>query len=456
MSSASASASTDNDGSVISGTFTQCPASSHFQEKNNDMKVLLSMAVGLTLNDTCDKVFTDYTNDVRFPLGNKYKWNPKRTDLVDEIIRRKLIASGVPSATNKQMKKPVALAWLKEHPITNEEDIDFIRSKVSTFLINVRLAEAEKAETFGKRDQWSGIIPLLRLIHCLVDFDDIKEALQTSFSTKSRQEIDGRNNTETMRVDPWSLVADKWNDRGYNPNSTVFDDLHDEFRKCTDISHKQVEGMGKCTPDKAKKKFFSMKNDLIPIKNNWEKSGNGDGSVQASVRDDSSIDSSEQELINANDKRNFLNGKSPAILYLWAQAERNDLLRTVCQQVENSIGRDSAEGNNASGLTHRGNKRKATGNGDGGEDPDLKSLRETMSTTNANLERSDARRERQELRKLISDYEDKILQIEARIETAKEKGRAAERLEVKLNRFEVKVDELEAELESLQQKILEE
>ena len=37
--------------------------------------------------------------------------------------------------------------------------------------------------------------------------------------------------------------------------------------------------MGTLTPQKAKSNFYKMKNDLVLLKTNYEKSGNGDGTV---------------------------------------------------------------------------------------------------------------------------------------------------------------------------------
>ena len=93
--------------------------------------------------------------------------------------------------------------------------------------------------------------------------------------------------------------------------------------------------MGELTPEKAKAKFSSMKNELIVVMKNWDKNGNGDGT----------LDESENALIDANDKSNFLNGKSAAILYLWEKSETFNLLSTVVQMLDSDTLLDTAAEN---------------------------------------------------------------------------------------------------------------
>ena len=92
--------------------------------------------------------------------------------------------------------------------------------------------------------------------------------------------------------------------------------------------------MGKLDPTKAKSKFLKLKNDLVYVKNNYEKSGNGEG-CHTNIDD-----SFEVELIDGSAKKKILRGRSPAILYLWEKAEECDLLDSVTQQLDDAIGID--------------------------------------------------------------------------------------------------------------------
>ena len=54
-------------------------------------------------------------------------------------------------------------------------------------------AEQEKKENTD-RLQWYGIDPYLRLIHCLIDDDDIIGLFNDSFRSWNRSELDNRKN----------------------------------------------------------------------------------------------------------------------------------------------------------------------------------------------------------------------------------------------------------------------
>ena len=73
--------------------------------------------------------------------------------------------------------------------------------------------------------------------------------------------------------------------------------------------------MGELDHAKAKSKFVLMKNYLIFVKMNYEKSGNGDGCLD--LDDDSSTEEIFKQLkvIDGEDKKNFLQGRPPYTLY---------------------------------------------------------------------------------------------------------------------------------------------
>ena len=323
------------------------------QAKQNDLRVLMAMGVGLHFDD--ETVLSSF-KDEKFPKKHRTQFIPNNKILIDEILRRKR-AKGDRASANRQMRQSVAMEWLISNPVTSDEDRKFVLSGITTFLEANIQAEREKADK--TRDQWSGIHPFIRLIHCIVDSESTMEAFQKSFTTMNRDELDGQNNTATMRRCVWDMISQKFNKQEFNPTSTIYLDLHDDFRANIDISHAKVASMGVLTPDKAKSKFFYLKNDLLIMKANWEKSGNGDGSV---VDCKASFDSNENaiSMTNANDKRNFLNGRSPAVLYLWKKAEEHNLLNTVCQQLTDEAAFDSATGAAALPISTRIEKKKSS------------------------------------------------------------------------------------------------
>jgi hypothetical protein len=208
--------------------------------------------------------------------------------------------------STKLRSQALRLDWLVSNPIVNKEDIAFVTKKMEHWIeLN---SEAEK----GKEAKWRGIIPFLRFIHCLTDCDDIRNA-----------ELDGKHNEELMRKDPWVMVADKWNDPDFFLFSQKYPCLHREFVEEIVCSHINVVEMGQLTPEKAKRKYMDMKVQVVLMCQNWLASGNGDGSRRVLAGDDDSVfsaDTASVELMDANDKANFLQGRIPSILYLWQHA----------------------------------------------------------------------------------------------------------------------------------------
>jgi len=177
-----------------------------------------------------------------------------------------------------------------------------------------------------------------------------------------------------MRPDPLMLICQKWKDPEFNPKSEAFPDLHVDFKDPIDLSYSIVKKMV-ITPDKAKDKFYRLKNDLIAVKARWELSGMGlkdprvsgndvpprnlendyDQSDHKDLKDgindqynlkdgindqynlkDGSNDQS--DLKDGSKKAHFIAGYNPAVLYLWEMCDKNEILSEVCQQLnlENS------------------------------------------------------------------------------------------------------------------------
>ena len=296
-------------------------------EEGSRMKTIMAMAIGLTVNNILIDA-SSFNNASIFPQQNKKNWKPTKGGLDVEIKRRK--TSDFPLSTLRSSTQK--MEWLVAHPVTNDEDKEFIVTKVSEFItIYKKVKEEEASHT---RDHWKGVQPLLRLIHCITDFSEIKEAFSMSFNVMSKQELDGRNSEILKRNDPWIMISDKWNDETFNLKSTTYPDLHDDFSVEMDIGYSSIQKMGKCTPEKAKHRYMKMKSEMMIVKNNWNASGNGEGT----------LDRLSNQLIDANSKKNFLRGRSPAILYLWERSEECDLIETVCQQLDSKSSYDSSTG----------------------------------------------------------------------------------------------------------------
>ena len=419
-----------------------CEAKEHHERHNNSLAVLLSMAIGLDDPKNPGEKILDVSEDSRFPQKKKKQWNPALKDLIQEIERRKG-AIGDTSKTSKQMRKKAALTFLQNNPLTDDADVTYILKKVAQFIDEVEAAKTEKSGGESTASQhWSGVVPFLRLIHALVDFEENRVAFQKSFDRLTREELDGRNNNNAMRACPWILISDKWNDKEFNPVSTIYHDLHDEFTTSIDLGYSAVEKMGELTPDKAKKKFFDLKNPLILMKNDYDKSGNGDGSLLEHSANADLSDPAELQMFNANDKRNYLHQRSPAILYLWEKAEEFKLLNTVCQQIPNSAMLESSGGGS------RNSKNSTSGRtNDGADDLDLSGLQETMERTNDEVRTQSVI----SLLQLILSEDEKLYSIEDKLDDAPEGSRKRQRLEKRAEDIASSIQCIRARLAKIEQ-----
>ena len=357
---------------------------------------------------------------------------PSHEQLFEEIIRRKKtkVPEGQYVSYNRQKRTKEMIEWLESNPVDNSKCEEFIRSKVIDIL--KKKAEMEKEREDQQQGlatvntvKWYGPLPSLRLIHCIVDDDEIKKAFLSSFDNLTRQELDARNSVNSAKPNVWAMISSKWNDKSYKPVSTIYQDLHDDFLTSHDLSlDTEIGKMGVLGPDKAKEKFYSLKNILLIVKSNWERSGNGDGNVRRYC-EDNDVEMDPQEIImeNGDDRKNFLGSHSPAVLYLWIKAEENQLLDAVGQVLKPGIGGDTSSMNESS------NKKRAN-ESDGNQEvikvlktaTEVEADRVEIEKEKINIERE---RDIRGLRAEIDALEDEIEDLEEGSKLNRKKQRCA-------------------------------
>ena len=195
-----------------------------------------------------------------------------------------------------------------------------------------------------------------------------------------------KKNTQTMRDDPWELMSQKWMDPNFNPTTRAFPYLHPDFRNPIDLSHCKVEKM-MITPEKAKDKFYEMKNNMITVKSNWEASGNGcgtpitvDTTVRTIAKDYPEVDGKEPsgeedgmavpvdttvtsipkdyKQVDANNKRCFLYNFIPVVLYMWEICDKSKILTNVCQELNQDNSYDSMDTTSFISSSHKKKRKK--------------------------------------------------------------------------------------------------
>lgn len=78
----------------------------------------------------------------------------------------------------------------------------------------------------------------------------------------------------------WQLISEYFNDPDFNPTSTPYPDLNDDFRTSIDLSYSNFERCARTTPDKVKDKFGNVCTKLSVIMQNDTKSGGGGGMLE--------------------------------------------------------------------------------------------------------------------------------------------------------------------------------
>jgi len=117
-----------------------CECAQYFREKQNNIKVLMAMSVGLTYKD--GTILNDFKKDP-FPKKKLKQFIPDNQILVEEILRRKKV-KGENAKVNTQMKQSVSMDWLENNPVENEEDVTFVLRQVEKFLDTNLQMEKEK------------------------------------------------------------------------------------------------------------------------------------------------------------------------------------------------------------------------------------------------------------------------------------------------------------------------
>ena len=145
----------------------------------------------------------------------------------------------------KQWDKAKMSAWLRDYPISDPDDVNFIRNTVQNRkeaaerIVAARVLENNMAD---KADNaWYGPIPMLRLIMALVHSDEIRRAYlkRNAISTKQIA-LDNQKSIEKRATTVWELLSDLWNDTTFAPVTEYIDDLHSNYAHPISILHSRV------------------------------------------------------------------------------------------------------------------------------------------------------------------------------------------------------------------------
>ena len=151
-------------------------------------KVLFAMCMGLTAAEVPEqdpmqiRRLADFNVEPYLSVKNKKPFRPMHKHFLDEIQRRFIVLKIPAEEQFKRSDKRKAtmsacLNWLKDHPVTNPQDVSFLRSEEKKFFDMQNMARLESTAIAGQKLLSSTTkvvltrIADLRLVHCILHDD---------------------------------------------------------------------------------------------------------------------------------------------------------------------------------------------------------------------------------------------------------------------------------------------
>ena len=313
-------------------------AARFYAERNYSLAALIAMSIGIWVDDG---PYFDVTQEPWCSM-------PKKTITVtNDILREEIKRRAASYEWEGNVPRPNSwnrndlLKWLETNSIRSldehgvhggPEDEGFLFDEMAAHkALFLKAQQEEAAERDAMEGNWTGQYPHLRLMHCLVDHDEMKDAfLHRHDLNGDRGTIDGRNSDECRKISVWEMIADKWNDKDYEPVTEVISEENGFFTPPyaaeINLSFSNVQRMSAATADKCHSVFQKMMVALRRAKVNFEASGKG------RKRDD------EGNIIEHRREANYGKDIQHWIVYLWYLLEKHDLMGSSLQVLDDTVG----------------------------------------------------------------------------------------------------------------------
>jgi hypothetical protein len=195
-------------------------AENYYKKEGSSLKMLVAMCHDLRDGDGDDNLVLDLTMDPwkSVPVMQD---RPSRDFYAKEVLRRcAQVRTSDSGAKNKkvgprpkQWNLSKILEWLEEHPISDPADISFLKREVASRKEVLEAAQKEEEEENACLGAgiWNATA-CMRLIHALVDHDEIKAKFLNRLDLPTgRSVVENREQIRARNV--WHLMANKWNDK---------------------------------------------------------------------------------------------------------------------------------------------------------------------------------------------------------------------------------------------------
>jgi hypothetical protein len=314
----------------------------------NARKTLVTLCYGLKNADGTPLIDLDALPWSQEP---KAVTKPANKDLAMEVLRRQKIFKDLKSDDRETAKalamkpknKPrdTLIQWLLEWPIVDPDCIDFLTTEANRVqhILQAAIDESRETAVAIQHGAWSGSIPYLRLIHCILDCDATRSAYLRRNEVKKRDELDAANSPVQCKTG-YAIIADCWNDPEFNPKTTV-SSCHVDFASEIPLPYSKVARLLPADSLGVQNRLSNIRATMLRIIDKWEQSGQGDGGRVAEPDQErpagwGKLDNRTQEALD--NRANFL-GDSPSwYLYFWEAADKYQLLGSTLQRLCETVG----------------------------------------------------------------------------------------------------------------------
>ena len=274
----------------------------------------------------CYEVYLqDFSLDVH-PYNHPVFKNKKRErkvtlPMVKKEVKRRNKSFNVSNRRLEDLKQILKTDAFK----LNETDLNYLKGKRDEYIKscedvikedeaqNKTPAKESKAPPITKEDY-------LRFTEALFS-DEAKPKMIGSQDCLSREELDARNSVQQIE-DFFETVANVFNNKDFQPNLVSFPaEEHPEFMTARPLPLKDYRS----TRSKAKEVHDTLKNKLLPIMGNWEKSGNG-SSARSEEAPDYDDGNDEVDLVDGAMKKTFVHPNDYHVLCFWCCLEQEGML----------------------------------------------------------------------------------------------------------------------------------
>ena len=178
----------------------------------------------------------------------------------------------------------------------------------------------------------------MRLIHALVDHDALKSKFLNRLNLPAGHSSI-KNQQQAHATDVWHLLAEKWNDKNFAPETVSLPALHTEFAFLDVILHADVEDLLPATAEKVEDKWSLMILEMNRCIANWQKSDQGEGGIDdadnASDIEFGSLENRSQQALAS--RHNFFRDRQLYLLYLWEMLHQHGLLGSALQKLNSTV-----------------------------------------------------------------------------------------------------------------------